>query len=345
MPQKLSDIEQQNIVLFNMLLRQQLYVDGVKTKLTAEYIAQLRTLFTSFSRFFAENRYSTLDQLNKFQLNEFLRKFQKLQVEFYSRYNNDLANLLRDFVDADLNTSSEVFSSLNLDAPNNSIFGQAANDSEALFAKIIGEPIPANGLLVGDMLKQFSNYSNGRVLALIRQGYANGWTPSETAIAILGSSEMNFRDGLFARLAGQQSSNIATIIQHLHSNVEGAIASTFFTHYRWISVLDSRTTPICIARNGVIYEYDNGPLPPAHYNCRSTIVPDTGEDMFNVPESYYDWLKTQPASFQNDLLGASKAAKLRSGSLVEKDFTSIGTVKPLTIEDFAGKIRHILQGD
>ena len=38
--------------------------------------------------------------------------------------------------------------------------------------------------------------------------------------------------------------------------------------YRWISVLDSRTTDVCRGRSNKVYEVGVGPIPPAHPNCR-----------------------------------------------------------------------------
>lgn len=42
---------------------------------------------------------------------------------------------------------------------------------------------------------------------------------------------------------------------------------------RWLSVLDGRTTRLCGSRDGNIYPVSSGPRPPAHWNCRSTMVP------------------------------------------------------------------------
>ncbi len=39
-----------------------------------------------------------------------------------------------------------------------------------------------------------------------------------------------------------------------------------------VATLDSRNTPVCRARGHKIYPLD-GPKPPAHWGCRSSIVP------------------------------------------------------------------------
>lgn len=52
----------------------------------------------------------------------------------------------------------------------------------------------------------------------------------------------------------------------------------------WHATLDDRTTPLCRARDGKLYTIDGKPIghnqsfldgPPAHWNCRSTLVPVT----------------------------------------------------------------------
>ena len=42
---------------------------------------------------------------------------------------------------------------------------------------------------------------------------------------------------------------------------------------RWTATLDGRTSHICRARDGEVYDTDTGPRPPAHPNCRSIMTP------------------------------------------------------------------------
>lgn len=43
-------------------------------------------------------------------------------------------------------------------------------------------------------------------------------------------------------------------------------------NFRFIATLDSRTSLTCATKDGKIYSYDKGPVPPLHFNCRSTTV-------------------------------------------------------------------------
>jgi hypothetical protein len=91
--------------------------------------------------------------------------------------------------------------------------------------------------------------------------------------------------------------------------------------YRYIATLDTRTSAICRALDGREFEYGKGPMPPQHFNCRSTTVPIIDPDILPpstvatraskdgpvpVNTSYGQWLKDQPRSVQEEVLGKDK---------------------------------------
>jgi len=91
--------------------------------------------------------------------------------------------------------------------------------------------------------------------------------------------------------------------------------------YRYVATLDSRTSSICAALDGREFEYGKGPMPPQHFNCRSTTVPIIDPDILPpstiakrasadgpvpINTSYGQWLKDQPRSVQEDVLGPGK---------------------------------------
>jgi SPP1 gp7 family putative phage head morphogenesis protein len=112
-----------------------------------------------------------------------------------------------------------------------------------------------------------------------------------------------------------------------------------FDGYEWVSVLDSRTSIICASRDGIVYPFSDDPVkspkPPAHFNCRSTITPKVkagyedkvkkrqrrmaqgakGETKVRQTTTYESWLRRQPASFQNEVLGVTRGKLFRRGGL------------------------------
>lgn len=91
--------------------------------------------------------------------------------------------------------------------------------------------------------------------------------------------------------------------------------------YRYIATLDSRTSGICAALDNREFDYGKGPMPPQHFNCRSTTVPIIDPDILPpsttakrasadgpvpINTSYGQWLKDQPLSVQQEVLGPGK---------------------------------------
>lgn len=131
--------------------------------------------------------------------------------------------------------------------------------------------------------------------------------------------------------------------------------------YRWVSILDNATTQICRSLDQQVFRFGEGPLPPAHGNCRSSIVAEIigrwlkrgpkgqfvkkderraqgakGAEPVDGKLSYYQWLKTQPDYFQDDALGVTRAALFRKGGLSAESFAKLNlgrNFKPLTLEE------------
>jgi len=112
-----------------------------------------------------------------------------------------------------------------------------------------------------------------------------------------------------------------------------------------ISTLDSRTSNICIAYSGLVWDIvDFSPIghnlpfnggPPRHFNCRSSLVPvlrsfeELGIDANEVPLetrasmdgevpgdiTFDEWLRSKPKSFQNEVLGPTRARLWRNGDI------------------------------
>ncbi|MGA0447596.1 MAG: minor capsid protein [Pseudohongiellaceae bacterium] len=93
--------------------------------------------------------------------------------------------------------------------------------------------------------------------------------------------------------------------------------------YRYVSTLDSRTSPICRALDGQEFEYGKGPKPPQHFNCRSTTVPVIDYEalgftppapgkraaqggMVPANQSYGQWLNSQSKETKAEILGPEK---------------------------------------
>jgi len=400
MTKRINDLNTaDNRRMFDLLFRHQVYLEGVKSWFAGEYKQMLNALYGEFARYLARNRYATVDQFTKAELETFIYLFTRAQAQFYSRYTKDLIKLLKQFLADDLNIQKEILQDVtaktttqaNLvlqpqlteqeyaglsDVYKRDYVRTTVDDSDAsqrakaiytltddyqanqnasgvygvgivagtkesnqrLWATITNQPIPANGGLLLAMISAYGTNTNAALTAIIRRGYANAWTKPQLQEALLGVGD-DYKGGLFKTLGDKYTTLLATGLQHISSEVQSAVSSIYYERYQWVSVMDAVTTAICIARNGVVYVFGEGPLPPALWNCRAKIVPVANDTtLHDIPKSFVDWLVTQPDYILSDMFGS----EAKAASITATDFSNIRTVKPLTLTEFQGKVKYIL---
>ncbi len=189
-----------------------------------------------------------------------------------------------------------------------------------------------------------------RLEALIRKGIAENHTIDEIAL--------DLRKGNIHNITRSQSKGlVVTAVTSVTSQTDHEVYkanSQAIRGWQYVSVLDSRTTPICIHRDGKIYDMsETSYLPPAHFHCRSTTVPvfkswddisklegvaqirrrnieNLSKDQISyydgqtpLRESYNSWLLRQPKDVQLKHLGDyQKVELLNSGQLTLDRFTN-----------------------
>lgn len=363
--------------LHDVITRHQIYLEGVKLYQAQQFNAVISELAKELRILLSGVRYTTLDRLSKSELLSLIASLRAVQNRIYSKYAADLEDSLQAFMRTDLGmakaiyarTSSEIrFDESDEETPKpppviDSIDPEAEISEEVdkdalpliplallvgtaaalakLWTLIVGQPLPANGAKSLDFLKASILSSKVAVENTIRMGYANRSKVSDVLTQIVGTEAARNKDGVLNRIFVQSSAVTGTIIQHVSAQVQAGIASTYFSRYQWISVIDGQTTLVCKSRNGKVYRYGEGPLPPAHINCRSSVAPFVGNDD-SPPETFYSWLVKQPAAVQNEILGKSKAQALRSNKLRAKDLPKFDDAKPISNDEFASKINSIL---
>lgn len=140
----------------------------------------------------------------------------------------------------------------------------------------------------------------------------------------------------------------------------------FFEGVQWVSTLDSKTTPICMKNDGKFFKVGEGPRPPAHYNCRSTVIfivkkiadlekefgkkakldEDTRMSMDGkVPESvnYEKFLRGKGDDFIKEKLGVTRAKLFTDGKLTLDDLVNSRTGGFYTIETLSEKYNSLFK--
>ena len=216
-------------------------------------------------------------------------------------------------------------------------------------------------VIITDLMKSFTATETRKVQNAVRQGWFEGQTVSEMVRTIRGTRLNKFKDGILATTTRNANQIARTATNHITNQTRAAVMernSRLLDGYEWISTLDSRTSSICRIRDGQVYQFGKGPLPPSHISCRSTVSPKVKKEftLFSGQETrasvgatggkptqatnYYTWLRTQPASFQNEVLGPTKGKIFRNAGLDTTEFRKLVSNnfdQPLTIAQIRAK--------
>jgi SPP1 gp7 family putative phage head morphogenesis protein len=206
-----------------------------------------------------------------------------------------------------------------------------------------------------------------RISREMRMGLIEGETTDQMIRRIRGTRAANYSDGVLQTNRNRAETIVRTGVTHVQARAAEALFSEhtdIIEKVRWVSTLDGRTSDVCIARDGQLYELNAGPRPPAHPKCRSRISPvlrswdDLAQDgrlrrgrgstnidtlfrqrlkakglsddqiakvqrdarasmdgQIPATQTYGDWLRRKPASFQDEVLGEVKGKLFRDGGL------------------------------
>lgn len=204
---------------------------------------------------------------------------------------------------------------------------------------------PFNGAVMAEWVSQLKTADLQRTWGHILDGIISGTTTDEIIRGLVGTEALNYMDGVRQVTRRGMEALVRTSINHATNQGRQMVWESntdVIGSVRWVSTLDTRTTPICQHRDGRV-----GPVsetgtwtppegaavldppmarPPAHPNCRSTTVAVTkswrelGFDMDEmdpgtrasmngqVPANmtYFEWLNKQSPDVQKDVLGKTR---------------------------------------
>ncbi|MDB5490351.1 MAG: phage head morphosis, family domain protein [Micavibrio sp.] len=193
---------------------------------------------------------------------------------------------------------------------------------------------PFQGRLLKEWFEDLGQADGKRVKTAIQLGIVEGRTTDQIIRQIRGTRAKGYSDGILEASRRDVDSVVRTAIAHTadRSTTELMLANADIVKgEQWISTLDGRTTPTCQALDKKIFKVGKGPACPAHFRCRSRKIPYLGPTTTKgtrasangqVPGdlNYNDWLKMQPPTVQEDILGVSKAKLFREGGMKVDQF-------------------------
>lgn len=264
----------------------------------------------------------TLTDTQRARYLQILDELEEYAREVYGSINDEYRAFGLAFLDYEVTFSNRVFSEatgVDFNRPS------PVQIQSGFFTPLFNLAPQTSPITIRQALTQFGLSKAAEFIQTVRDGFVLGQTSQE----IIRSA---------AQIVSLQKNQIETLIRtstnHLATQARSATIQEnedILDGYEWVATLDSRTSLICASRDGKIYPIGNNPerspKPPAHYGCRSTIVPVVNPEFdlladaderrpFVGPDgrkgqvdgkvTYEQWLRRQPESFQVDVLGAGR---------------------------------------
>ncbi len=266
---------------------------------------------------------------NMAKLDALLKKVREINAEAYADMLRELEANLRAFISYEADYRRRLLAAI--------AKAEVMEASpERIKAALRDEPF--QGRLLREWAQTLGQATAQRLRDTVAIGFAEGKTTAEIVRAVRGTRAGKYQDGILQIDRRHAEAVVRTSVQHFANY---AAQETYRQNrdvvkaLRWVSTLDSRTSEICMLRDGLKFSLAGKGIghdvaflggPPAHWNCRSTLVPVTAFDDDRgqraaaggpVPKktTYADWIKAQPASVQRSVLGATRARLMREGKL------------------------------
>lgn len=188
----------------------------------------------------------------------------------------------------------------------------------------------------------------------VRIGLMQGETTDQIARRLVGKVQYSEDRTFLGKGAAIEAKNtqvrtlVRTSVQSVTNAANQAVyqANQHVTKgYRYLATLDSRTTAFCRANDRKVFNHGEGPVPPVHFNCRSTTIPYINYKKLGIPAppegtrasvdgqvpadlDYEGWLKQQPPEVVQRILGKGKGKlflddKITLSDMVRADGTEM----------------------
>lgn len=345
--------------LIEQTTRHQLYIERLKAGEVNQFTAFLQQMDQELRERLASK---VLTEFSRARLEQLLAQIEKALARIFEDYYDLLAGHLLELAEyeAEFEAKSlnQVLIGLEAAVP------AMARVRSAINTQPLSVRGPDGGKLLDTFIKDWTSKEIKRVSGAIRMGYVEGQATAQIIRTIRGTKTNKYSDGILAIVDRDAKAIVRTAVQHVANNARAqtwAANDDIVIGYRWVSTLDSRTTPQCraLGQKAEVYQLGKGPVPPIHIACRSTTVAvlsskydflDKGATRFargpngvewvDADEGDYDWLKRQPMDYVASAIGPTRAKLLLSGGLSAERFAELSVTRNLQPADLQ-EIRRI----
>lgn len=308
--------------LVDVAARRQIFVQryaGTQTKLLIDWLDRIQ-----------KELQKTLETATSDSL---IRRIQQQQLLFSNYFVEVSEEIIANNVDFAQSELSAMVSAYN-NAATVSFITPAISQVETMLNNMDIVPDPKKTLTIKEALAGFEKSTARDIRRTINDGILLGKTNPQIAKEL---KELN--DTIKPRQAQALTRTITNATSAISKKSIIAENQAFLDGEKWVATLDSRTTFECAGRDGNIYPVGRAPQIPAHWNCRSTLVPvikkefrddsikgsrfakgADGKEKVSSKTDFDSWLRKQPKEFQNEYLGPERAKLFRSGGFTMSKF-------------------------
>lgn len=297
------------------------------------------------------------EPLDEMTITEFRKSASTLEKDLAQSVISETAKL-----EGDISKMSSIYSLLEAESLSR-VFGKKLKiPSRRSVTRAVNESVMFfSGETVGQFTESFVTDQVDQVMRPIRLGYYRGDTNNDILRAIRGTRANNYKDGILEVTRKRADAYVRTMASQ-YANVGRAQVwkqnSDLVEKYQWISTLDSKTTTVCRSLDLKIFAVDENVYPPAHVRCRSAtraVLPEkyaklsegrtrSSESGYVKDQSYYEWLKGQPDSYQRKVLGETRFQIFNADGMDATKFADLQLNKyfePLTLNEMKREIPAI----
>ena len=212
----------------------------------------------------------------------------------------------------------------------------AVIDAEKIYKTIKKTPY-AGGQLMDYLFSDIASSLRKKVEYAIRDGVSQGLSNQQIIQKIKGRKSLNYSDGILQAEQYAIERQVRTARSHIsNTSYLETYKALGFTHIKFISVLDGRSSFTCANLDQTMWKIDDPKIrrPPLHPNCRSTLIgvdadgnlggvrPFVADErkIKNIPKDerdgiigqveantkFSDWFKDQDDDFQRNWLGSTR---------------------------------------
>lgn len=321
--------------LTDKIIRHQVYLEGLKAGMLTQANPLLVGMEQDIRASLIGINSEGLGVLSKAALLRLIKTLRASILKRYSVYTYNLLKFLQEFMVVEIGQMRSIFEDEETADPEEigntkrSVFAIPPNVKEEDDDKLIAlwwprfktSILPANGIALETFVQALGPAASIAATQMLLRAAANRSSLDDTLAAI---------NAMRGRMEGQTRAVLATALQSVSAQSQAAFAKILgIDEYEWLSVLDNRTSDICRSRSGKRYLYGKGPLPPAHPNCRSMIVPVVAGEAIRNP-SFKDWSEGLPTNVREDMF---------SGPVGEK----FEGARAISLKSYKGKSKFVMQ--